>query len=157
MVFQNHKSRFFRVRRGVPQRSVFRLLLFSLFIKDLPASLPSSVSCFLYANDLAIWSSSPTVPTAVVATLEALIRLECCFEYGVFLSIRANMRHLLNGSPPSYSPAPPFLIQLSPPSQSHSNFSWGHFRPPSSSLVSRPYAVSLLPHGGPSKEFLSSV
>ena len=31
-------------------------VLYSLFINDLPASLPSSVSCFLYADDLAIWS-----------------------------------------------------------------------------------------------------
>ena len=76
MVFQNHKSRSFRVRRGVPQGSVFGPVLFSLFINDLPASLPSSVSCSLYADDLAIWSSSPSVPTAVEATQGALFRLE---------------------------------------------------------------------------------
>ena len=54
VVFQNHKSRSFRVRRGVPQGSVLGPVLFSLFINDLPASLPSSVSCSLYADDLAI-------------------------------------------------------------------------------------------------------
>ena len=68
VVFQNHKSRSFRVRRGVPQGSVLGPVLFSLFINDLPASLPSSVSCSLYADDLAIWSSSPSVPTTVEAT-----------------------------------------------------------------------------------------
>ena len=76
-VFQNHKSRSFRVRRGVPQGSV----LLSLFINDRPASLPSYVSCSLYADDLAIWSSSPSVPTAVKATQGALFRLERWSEY----------------------------------------------------------------------------
>ena len=81
MVFQNHKSRCFRVRRGVPQGSVLGPVLFSLFINDLPAFLPSSVSCSPYADDLAIWSSSPSVPTAVEATQGALFRLERWSEY----------------------------------------------------------------------------
>ena len=59
VVYQNHKSRLFRVRRGFPQGSVLGPVLFSLFINDLLASLPSSVSCSLYADDLVIWSSSP--------------------------------------------------------------------------------------------------
>ena len=49
---------------------------FFLFINDLPASLSSSVSCSLYADDLAIRSSFPSVPTAVDATQGALFRLE---------------------------------------------------------------------------------
>ena len=61
-VFQNRKSRSFRVRRGVPQGSVLGPVVVSLFINDLPASLPSSVSCSIYADDLAIWPSSPSVP-----------------------------------------------------------------------------------------------
>ena len=61
VVYQNHKSRFFRVRRGVPQGSVLGPVLFSVFINDFPASLPS-VSCSLYTDDLAIWSSSPFGP-----------------------------------------------------------------------------------------------
>ena len=81
VVYQNHKSRSFRVRRGVPQGSVLGPVLFSLFINDLPASLPSSVSCSLYADDLVIWSSSPSVPTAVEATQGALFRLERWSEY----------------------------------------------------------------------------
>ena len=72
VVYQNQKSRSFRVRRGVPQGSVLGPVLFSLFINDFPASLPSSVSCSLYADDLAIWSFSPSVPTAVDATQGAL-------------------------------------------------------------------------------------
>ena len=60
---------------------VLGLLLFSLFINDLPASLPSSVSCSLYTDDLAIWCSSPSIPTAVEATQGALFRLERWSEY----------------------------------------------------------------------------
>ena len=81
MVYHNHKSRSFRVRRGVPQGSVLAPVFFSLLINDLPASLSSSVSCSLYADDLAIWSSSPSVPSAVETTQGALIRLERWFKY----------------------------------------------------------------------------
>ena len=44
---------------GSHQGFVLGSVLFSFFIKNLPASLSSSVSCSLYADDLAIWSSSP--------------------------------------------------------------------------------------------------
>ena len=74
------------------QGSVLGSALFSLFINDLPASLPPSVSCSLYADDLAIWSSSPRSP------LWWRPHKELCFDWsaglstGVFLSIRANVR-----------------------------------------------------------------
>ena len=128
MVYQNHKSRCFRVRRDVPQGSVLDPVLFSLFINDLPASLPSSVSCSFYADDLAIWSSSPSVLIVVEATQGALFRLERCLSTGVFLSIQANVR------PPSrWIPTEPNSNSISFHSTHHrfnsnSNFSWGQIR-----------------------------
>ena len=125
MVYQNHKSRSFRVRRGVTQGSVLGPVLFSLSIKDLPASLASSVSCSLYADDMAIWSSSPSVLTAVEATQGALFQLERWSEYrclplnpskceASFFSVdphQANLQPnlLLLGFRLRFSPTPTFL------------------------------------------------
>ena len=125
VVFQNHKSRSFRVHRDVPQGSVLGPVLFFLFINGLPASLPSSISCSLYADDLAIWSSSPSVRTAVEATQGALIRLDRWSEYwclplnpskceASFFSVdphQANLQPnlLLLGSRLRFNPTPTFL------------------------------------------------
>ena len=68
MIDQNLKSCSFRVRQSVSQGSVLGPVFFSLLINGLQASLPSSVSYFLYADDLAIWSSSPLVLSAVEVT-----------------------------------------------------------------------------------------
>ena len=105
--------------------SVLGLVLFSLFINDLLASLPSSASCSIYADDLAIWSSSPSVPTAVEATQGALFRMERWSEYwclplnpskceASFFSMdphQANLQPnvLLLGSHLRFNPTPTFL------------------------------------------------
>ena len=125
VVYQNHKSRSFRVHRGVPKGSVLDPVLFSLFINDLPASLSSSVSCSLYADDLAICSSSLSVPTAVEATQGALFRLECWSEYwclplnpskceALFFSVDPHQANLqpnlfILGSRLRFNPIPIFL------------------------------------------------
>ena len=125
VVYQNHKSRSFRVRRDVPHGSVLCPVLLPLFINDLPASLPSSVRCSLYVDDLAIWSSSPSVPTAVEATQGALFRLERWSKHwclpltqskceASFFSVdphQANLQphFLLLGSCLHFNPTPTFL------------------------------------------------
>ena len=57
---------FFKITKVVSFESIevfckdlFLTLYFSLFINDLPAFLPSSVSCFHYGDNLAIWFFPP--------------------------------------------------------------------------------------------------
>ena len=64
-----------KITKFVHFESVLVPVFFSLFINDPPAYLVSSISCTLYAGDLAIWCSDPLVLTAVEATQGALIRL----------------------------------------------------------------------------------
>ena len=127
VVYQNHKSRSFRVRRGVLQGSVLGPVLFSLFINDLPTSLHSSVSCYVYADDLAIWSSSTSVPTAVEATQGALFRLEHWSEYWCLPINPSKCGASFFSVDPHQAYLQPNLLLLGSrlPFQSHSNFFLG--------------------------------
>ena len=171
MVYQNHKSRSFRVRRGVPQGSVFGPVLFSLFINDLLAFLPSSVRCSVYADDLAIWSSSPSVPTAVGATQGALFRLERWSKYWClplnpskcetsFLLVdphQANLQPnlLLLGSRLRFNPTPTFLGVTFDRKLSFSK----HVSSLKAKFFPRPKALRCISASsrGPSKESLSCI
>ena len=100
------------------RKDSFLALYFFLFINSLSASLPSSVSCSLYADHLAIWSS---VPTAVKASQGALFRLERWSEYwclplnlskceASFFSVDPHQDNLLLlGSRLRFNPTPIFL------------------------------------------------
>ena len=62
---------------GQTKRAALGVILFFPFINAVPASLPSSVSCSLYTDDPALRPSYPSMPVAVEATQEALMRLYC--------------------------------------------------------------------------------
>lgn len=69
----NVLSNFLPVFSGVPQGSVLGPLLFLIFINDLPLVLPRSISCFIFADDLKIFSSINSV--ADVINLQCAISL----------------------------------------------------------------------------------
>ena len=69
-------SRSFRIRRGVPQGSVLGPVLFILFVDDVTKDLRWDAHASLYADYLAIWSSSPDPLKASSVVQSSLTILE---------------------------------------------------------------------------------
>ena len=69
-------NRSFRIRRGVPQGSVLGPVLFILFVDDITKDLPRGAHAYRYADDLAIWSSSPELLKASSVVQSSLTVLE---------------------------------------------------------------------------------
>ena len=161
VVYQNHKSPSFRVRQDVLQESIFGLYfsLSSLMI-FLPLCFLSSAALFM----LTIWPFGPPPPRS---SLQWRSHKELRFDWsagqstGVFLSIRANVRFpssqwiptRLTFNLSSYYSAPAFvsiplqLFLVSPLTALFPFLNMYLCWRPNSSLVAKPYAVSLIPCG----------
>ena len=58
IVVDNQCSNYKSVISGTPQGSILGPVLFVIFINDLPDTVPNSVSCKLYADDVKLYASS---------------------------------------------------------------------------------------------------
>ena len=155
-IFKDPQSSFTRIRS-------WPCTFFFLFINDLPASLPSSVSCSLYADDLAIRSFSPSALMWRRPHKKLSFDWSADVSTGVFLSIWENVRppfsqciptKLTSSPTSSYSAPTSVSTQLQPLLGSplttlfpflNMYLCWR----PNSFHISRHYALSLIPLGAP--------
>ena len=116
VVYQNHKSRFFRVRRGVPQGSVLGPA-FSIFLSMIFLLLYLHPSASLFTLTIC-----PFGPPPSRSPLRWRPYKELCFDWsadrsaGVFLLIRENVRPPSSQSKPTKLPSSPTSSYSTPAS-----------------------------------------
>ena len=95
----------FPLRCGVPQGSVLSPTLFTVFINDIFADVPSSVRTSLYADDGALWVSAPKLLDAVDLMQQALTTLETwSHKWGLFLSSQKTTALVFTSRRPTFLP-----------------------------------------------------
>ena len=120
-----YRSRFFRIRRGVFQGSVLGPVLFILFVDDITKDLLRGAHASLYADNLAIRSSSPDPLKASSVVQSSLTVLEiwsnlwrlslnpqkCKFSFFSTDPHQATFQPQINllGIPLLFNPSPKFL------------------------------------------------
>ena len=114
-------SRSFRIRQGAPQGSVLGPVLFILFVDDITKDLPRGAHASLYADDLAIWSSSPDPLKASSVVQSSLTVLQTWSNlWRLPLNPKKCVLLFLYRSPSSHFPTPaealgfPSLVQSHP-------------------------------------------
>ena len=95
----------FPLQCGVPQGSVLSPTLFTVFINDIFADVPSSVRTSLYADDGALWVSAPSLLDVVDLMQQALTTLEnWSHKWGLFLSSQKTTALVFTSRRPAFLP-----------------------------------------------------
>ena len=115
------RSLSFRIRQGVPQGSVLGQILFILLVDDITEDLPRGAHASLYADDLAIWSSSQTLLSSRPSQAQSLfcrpILPKCPRNLVQLMETSSQFKEVrvllfLYRSPSSHFPAPAVLMGI---------------------------------------------